>query len=103
MSDHRIILELLGVPDEHAGLLDDFFSKIRSIIAEIWEFELKQEDIFCFPQFTAVNQSGGVRIFMRYSTTSSALLDLDWRKEAHLRIETAVKEYFQADSVEKIE
>lgn len=103
MASHRITVEFLGVPSEHTGLLDGFFSKIRSIIAEIWDLEMKPGDVFCFPRFTSDKQGSELHMFIRYGTTSSALLDLGWKRSVHLSIEKTVKEHFGAESVEFIE
>lgn len=102
MSNHRIIVEFIGVPAKFTGLLEGFFQKIRSELARISDFEITEQEVFCFSQFS-LNQNNTVRIFIRYSSTSSALLDADWKSHAHARISRLIVEKFQADSVEKIE
>lgn len=103
MASQLITVEMLGVPGKYQGILDGFFSKIRSTIAEIWELEIKPEDVFIFPTYTNDKQGNEMRIFCRYGTTSSALLDLDWKQQVHGRIEKLVQEKFRAASVDQIE
>ena len=105
MPNHEIILEFLGVPDSYVGLLDDFFSQVSSTIAQIGEFEIKPEEVTCFPHFNrSIREHGSTpRIFIRYGTTSSALLDPDWKSHAHSRIVEMVKKKFETDSVQRFE
>ena len=102
MSYHSIIVEFLGIPTRYTGLLEEFFNEVRGEIAAISDFEIDQKDVFCFPRY-APTQDGKVRIFARYSATSSALLDLAWRSHAHSRIAKMVQNKFQAESVLRIE
>ncbi len=100
MSDYEIIVEILGMTthfvNRHPKKVVKLASKICAAIASDRELEIEPESVFCFvfPVIVGGFVNDNKTVFVRYSATSSANLDMDWRSGAHIKVGRVFSEIF---------